>query len=438
MMNTMKQLHPVSAVLAASLALLAPAPASAQAQSVTLEEAVRRAQVTQPGVVSAFGNVNTAEAQVRTTTLGAYLPNLTANTTGTRSYSASPRLDQSTGQLTTTTTSVNMGLSASVDLFTGFRRGADSRAARANLGAAEADLTNAQFQAGLGVTQQFFDALAAQQLVRVREAGVRRAEEQLSLSEAKLRVGSATRSDSLRSLVNLGNARLQLVSAESDVARTQAGLARLIGTEGRVAAVDDSAFYQTTTRLDTATIRQEALAMSPRVQAAEANSVAAAASVKAARAGYFPTLALSGSANWSGSSLDSYSLEGNRQLQLGLSWPLFNRFQREQSVQTRISSLNAAEATARDARREIEASLTTQYAALEAARVRIEITATSVEAATEDLRVVNERYRVGAATILDVLNSQEALAQAEVDAVTARFDFLKARAQIEALIGRHL
>ena len=82
--------------------------------------------------------------------------------------------------------------------------------------------------------------------------------------------------------------------------------------------------------------------------------------------------------------------------------------------------------------------MTTQFAALDAARARIEITTASVEAATEDLRVVNERYRVGAATILDMLNSQEALAQAEVDAVTARFDYLKAKAQIEALIGRHL
>lgn len=438
MMNPVTHRYLVAAILAASLAPLTPESVSAQTASVTLEDAVRRAQAVQPGVVAALGNVNTAEAQLRTARLGAYLPNLTASSTGTRSYSDSPRLNPSTGQLTTTTTSVNMGLSASVDLFTGFRRGADSRAAKASLGAAEADLTNAQFQAGLNVTQQFFDALAAQQLVHVRETGVRRAEEQLSLSEAKLRVGSATRSDSLRSLVNLGNARLQLVSAESDVARTQAGLARLIGVEGRVAAVDDSAFYQTTARLDTAAIRQEALAMSPRVQAAEASSVAAEASVKAARAAYFPTLALSGSANWSGNNLDDYNLESSRQLQLGLSWPLFNRFQREQSVQTRISSLNAAEATARDARREIEASLTTQYAALEAARVRIEITTTSVTAATEDLRVVNERYRVGAATILDVLNSQEALAQAEVDAVTARFDFLKARAQIEALIGRRL
>lgn len=424
--------------MAVILAPIAPRTTSAQTPTVTLEEAIRRAQVIQPGVVTAIGNVNNAESQLRTARLGAYLPNLTANTSGTRSYSSTPRINQSTGQLSTTTTSVNMGLSASVDLFTGFRRGAESRSARANLGAAEADLTDARFQSGLAVTQQFFDALAAQQLVRVREAGVRRAEEQLSLSAAKLRVGSATRSDSLRSLVNLGNARLQLISVQSDVARTQAGLARSIGIEGRVAAADDSAFYLTTALLDTAALLQEAVARSPRVQAAEANSVAAEALVKAERAAYFPTLALSGSTNWSGSSLDNYDLEGSQQLQLGLSWPLFNRFQRERDIQTRVSALNAAEASANDARREIESSLITQFAAVDAARVRIEITTTSVEAATEDLRVVNERYRVGAATILDVLSSQEALAQAEVDAVTARFDYLKARAQIEALIGRRL
>jgi outer membrane protein TolC len=121
-----------------------------------------------------------------------------------------------------------------------------------------------------------------------------------------------------------------------------------------------------------------------------------------------------------------------------LRWPIFDRFQREQTIVNRLSSADAAEATAADTRRQTQAAVTTQAAALEAARVRIAISRTSVEAATEDLRVVQERYRVGAATILDVLTSQSALAQAEVDAVNARFDYLKAKAQIEALIGRHL
>jgi outer membrane protein TolC len=77
-------------------------------------------------------------------------------------------------------------------------------------------------------------------------------------------------------------------------------------------------------------------------------------------------------------------------------------------------------------------------ASLSAARSKIEITQTSVAAAREDLRVQQERYRLGASTIVDVLTSQEALNQAEVDVVVARFDYLRAKAQLEALIGRTL
>jgi outer membrane protein len=412
-----------------------------QIPTVTLEEAVRRAQQALPSVVQARSSVRTAEAQVKSAK-GAYLPSLSANTTGATNFSEGPsRTDPVTGQVISgdrTSTSVSVGLSASVDLFTGFRRGADSRAAKATRSAAEASLTDQEFQAAFNATSQFFDALAAQQLVAVREASVKLAEQQLAISVAKLRVGQATRSDSLRSVVNLGTARSNLITAQSDVARTQAQLGRTIGVEGRVQAADDSSFYQTSVVLDTVQITQEALARSPQVQSAEAQAMAAAASVKSAKAQYFPTLALTGNTGWSGNNSLDYQFFANRGLTLGLSWPIFNRFQREQTIETRLANQDNAEAAAADTRRSVQASLTTQYAVLEAARTRIEISRTSIEAAEEDLRVVNARYQAGAATILDVLTSQQALAQAQVDAVNARFDYLKAKAQIEALIGRHL
>ncbi len=412
-----------------------------QLPTVTLEEAVRRAQQALPTVVQARSSVRTAEAQVRSAK-GAYLPSLTANTTGATNFSAGPsRTDPVTQQVISgdrTSTSVSMGLSASVDLFTGFRRGADSRSARATRSAAEASLTDQEFQAALSATQQFFDALAAQQLLAVREASVKLAEQQLVISVAKLRVGQATRSDSLRSLVNLGTAQSNLITARSDMARTQALLGRTIGVDGRVQATDDSAFYQTSVVLDTTQLTQEALARSPQVQAAEASAMAANASVRSAKAQYFPTLALSGNTSWSGNNSLDYQFFASRGLTLALSWPIFNRFQREQTIENRLAALDNAEAGAADAKRNVQASLATQYAALDAARARIDISHTSIEAAQEDLRVVNARYQAGAATILDVLTSQQALAQAQVDAVNARFDYLKAKAQIEALIGRHL
>ena len=94
--------------------------------------------------------------------------------------------------------------------------------------------------------------------------------------------------------------------------------------------------------------------------------------------------------------------------------------------------------TASDAKRAVQAEVITRVAELDAARARIEITGTSVVAAREDLRVQQERYRLGISTIVDLLTSQEALNQAEVDQVNARFDYLRAKAQLEALIGRNL
>ncbi len=112
---------------------------------------------------------------------------------------------------------------------------------------------DARFQQALTTTNQFFDALAAAQLVRVREASVRRAEEQLKVSVAKLRAGSATRSDSLRSLVTLGNARLDLIQAQTDLATAEASLARLIGETGPGAARRTTrAFYRVVAAVDTA------------------------------------------------------------------------------------------------------------------------------------------------------------------------------------------
>jgi outer membrane protein TolC len=423
-----------------ALALTAGPLRAQQIPTVTLDEAIRRAQQSQPTVVQARSTVRTAEAQVRTAK-GAYLPSLSASSNAASSFSAGPSFTNGNGTVVSgdrTSKSVSMGLSASMDLFTGFRRGADSRSAKANRTAAEASLTNQEFQTSLTATQQFFDALAAQQLLAVREASVKLAEQQLNISVAKLRVGQATRSDSLRSLVNLGTARSNLITAQSEVARTQAVLGRTIGVDSRVQAQDDSAFYRTTVVLDTIQLTQEALARSPQVQAADAATDAASASVKSAKSQYLPTLALSAGAGLNGNDNDNYQLFSNRQLTLGLSWPIFNRFQREQTIETRLANLDNAEANAADTKRGIQSSLTSQYAALDAAHARIEISRTSIEAAQEDLRVVNARYQAGAATILDVLTSQQALAQAQVDAVNARFDYLKARAQIEALIGRKL
>ena len=428
-----------AAQVADSARAVIPAIDTAGIPRVTLAEALRLSEQVQPSVVQAQAAVENADARIRTAR-AQYLPSLTLNSSTNRSFSGVPsRVDPNTGlAVGSSSGSLSMSLNSSVDLFTGFRRGAETRAARASGEAAEASLVDARYRQALTTTNQFFDALSARQLLAVRAASVRRAEEQLKVSVNKLAAGSATRSDSLRSRVTLGNAQLQLIQAQSALATAEANLARLIGRTGRVAAADDSAFSVRPPALDTAAIRSEAEARSPQLQAAVASADAASASYRASRSAYWPTLSLSGNVGLSGSSSRDYDLYNNRSVSLGLSWPLFNRFQREQNIETQRNALLVAESQAQEAARAVSADVTAQLAQLEAASARITITQMSVLAAQEDLRVQQERYRLGASTIVDLLTSQEALDQAEVDVVNARFDYLRARAQIEAIIGRSL
>lgn len=410
------------------------APAAAQMQEVTLEEAVSRALTVQPAMVQARGDAANADMQKRAS-YGAFLPSLTANSSAFRLSQASivNGFPAAEGAY-----QFNSSLSVSLDLFSGFRRLARYSSAGANQDAAEAGVVNQRFQVALQTKQLFYDALAREELLRVAQAQVRRAQQQLQISVEKLRAGSATRSDSLRSTVEYGNARIAVLRAQANLAAAQANLGRQIGNEMPVRAVPDTALAGLP---DTVTLRAEVLRGAPQLQQAEAQARAAGSGVWDARAAYFPTLGASLSTSSQGLAEPWTGFDGNRnqnQLRFFLSWTIFNGFQREQTNTQALVQRDVARARAADTRRQVNAQLTQQIAALATAFEQIEIARANVAAATEDLRVQSERYRVGAATILDLLTSQTALTTAEKDLVQARFDYLLARAELEALLGRAL
>ena len=101
-------------------------------------------------------------------------------------------------------------------------------------------------------------------------------------------------------------------------------------------------------------------------------------------------------------------------------------------------SRDETEAQAADTRRAANASLTQAISALETAATQLDIAHANLAAATEDMRVQQERYRVGASTILDLLTSQAALTTAAVNVVQTRFAYLISRATLEALVGHEL
>jgi len=418
----------------AALSLTASGPAAAQQAEtrvavVTLDEAVQRALAVQPAMIQARGDLRNASAGLRSA-YGAFLPNVDLTGSATRGNTA--RIDRTTNVVIPAEYSFTAGLGANLVLFAGLERIYERSAAAATRDAADAGIVDQRFQVTLQTKQLFYDALARRALVRVAEAQERRAGQQRQIAVDKLRAGSATRSDSLRSTVDLGNARLALLEAQANLATAEANLGRQVGLDEPVRAQPDSGLPALP---DTTGLRAEGLARAPTIERATAEARAASAQLKAARSQYLPSVSVAYADNFQG---QDTPLRRVWEWRFGLSWTLFNGFTREQTQVSAASQRDLVQARSDDARRQVNAQLTQQLATLFTAHTQIDISRANVAAATEDLRVQQERYRVGAGTILDLLTSQESLTQAEVSLVQALFDYLLARAQLEALVGRAL
>src|SRR2546426_2196945 len=256
-------------------------------QHVRLAEAVRRALEVQPAVIQARGDVRNASAGERAA-WGAFLPTITSSSSAARSNVG--RIDQTTGRAVPPEYTYTVGLNASLDLFNGFHREANQRAAAATSDAADAGFVTTRYETIFGTQQLFYNALADADLVRVADAQLKRAQQQLQVVTDKLRAGSATRSDSLRAAVDVGNARLSLLQAQANLATAQATLGRQVGVDQPVRAVPDTALP---TVPDTATLRAQVVAKAPAGLQADAQARAAGAQVWSARSQYFPSLTVS-------------------------------------------------------------------------------------------------------------------------------------------------
>jgi outer membrane protein len=407
--------------------------AAATTLQVTLDEAIRRSLEVQPAVAQSVGAIRNADAAHRAS-LGSFLPSVSVSASASRGSQS--RFDQTSQRVIPPIWNYGTGLGASVNLFTGLNRLWTLRSTAANADAADAGNVTQRYQTTLQTKQVFYNAIATEDLVRVAEAQVRRTQQELDVAVQKLHAGSATRSDSLRAAVDFGNARIALLQAQANLATAQANLGRQIGVDQLVRAIPDSILSPLP---DTAALRAGLLESAPQVLQADAQARAGRAGVWSSRSQYFPTLSLSYNASRR-DTLFGNALVANpsHTWSFGVQWTLFNGFTREQSQVTASVARDIAESQAADTRRMVSAQLTQQLAALETAFQQIDIAAVNVSAAQEDLHVQQERYRVGASTILDLLTSEANLTQAQTNLVQARFNYNIARAQLEALVGRTL
>jgi outer membrane protein len=432
-------LAPAILVTFAPLSAGAQQSADAGFRPVSLQEAVALAQQNSPTAVQARGAIENAENSVSTTRLQMF-PTLSASMSHSRGSGQTN--DPTTGAIVTRVNKpvYSDGLSLSYTLFDGGKRIYDLRSRKADLAAAEVSESATKFNLALQVKQQYFAILAAREADAAARLALDLAQQQLDASSARVRAGAAIISDSLRSFVAVGNAKLTVMTAQNNVRNASLALTRLAGSSQLITATNDSMAFAI---LPVDSVALVAAALDgPTVREAQANLTASRAAVSSAKTAYFPSLTTSYGYNGSGGDM-GYGIGGgnllySRSLRFSVNYSLWDGRNRAAAVDRAEVTLAGNEASLRDAKLLAQQNILQQLATLRTAEERIRIQQLSVQAAQEDLRVQQQRYALGSSTQLEVTTSQNALNTTRQALIQARLDYRTARAQIEAIIGQDL
>ena len=420
----------IAALLAVPMLLSAQQPA--EPRLIRLEEAVRLAQQNAPSAMQARGALRTRALGVRAA-YAAFLPTL--NT----SVGLGRPLEVRGNERRQWTHSSN--ISSSLTLFDPIRY-YDVGEAKRNVDVAEAAEIQNRYSVALQVKQQYYNALNARESEGAARLALQVAQQSYNASVARVRAGSATSSDSLRALIQVGNQQIALLTAQNNLRQANVALSRLVGTDFPVEADPADTIDVAEAVLDSAAL-VVMVERGPVLEQQRAQVELARYSVKSARSRYWPRVS-SVNISRGGSGAGFYGFDdlpygySTQCCNISVSMTLWDNFAREnQLVSSRIQVENA-QATLRDQELGQQQSLAQWIGTLRTTQAQMAVQRLSLAAAEEDLRVIQLRYELGAATQLEVTTSQDALNRARVSLIDTRYRYRIAKAQIESLIGREL
>jgi multidrug efflux system outer membrane protein len=399
---------------------------------ITLAEARRRSVSIDPDAVAARSRVDVATSERRAAFTNLITPNLRATTTYT--HFSEPFFNFGTGGISPNSASATFDASYSV---LGAGKFGTLKSARASLASAEALETSSRFRTMLETDAAYFAVLADKELSRVAADRLRRAEEQLNIARVRVIAGESVQSDSLRLLLEASRARLAILSMDSSLTASRLRLGRRIGLSGPAEAAPLDSILPRDLPMSEEQAIAEMRARGPDVEAARAQEKSANAAVLTARERYFPEINIGATLGRYDSELFPDALKRN-QWNASISLPIWNGGSRELAVARARADRNVASATRADAERAAGEVMAQAYRGYLTSRGGIDLALVGLTAATENYRVQNARYREGATTIVDLLEAQVALSEAQAQLIRARYASRLSLAQIEALLGRRI
>ncbi len=123
---------------------------------------------------------------------------------------------------------------------------------------------------------------------------------------------------------------------------------------------------------------------------------------------------------------------------LTVSLPIFTGFSRSLRLAEARAQQDDADEEVRGRRLSLRSDVQARWLGLQTAFQAIAVQVSNRAAARDQLRLAQDRYRLGAGTALELSDAQNAVQRAEGDYITAVYDYHKAIAALEAAVGRSL
>jgi outer membrane protein len=289
------------------------------------------------------------------------------------------------------------------------------------------------------VRRAYIDALRQQQLLSAAESQAENRREQLRLAQARHSVGSVTRIDVLQAQVDLKDQELVIIQRSNGLEQARMQLNRLMGgtLDADFEVVDQFDVEQLELNLNS--MIEQAIASHPDIAALEYQIGQQHNNLWMGRLSYLPTLSTSLNYSRSEDGLELIpNLDKGRGLSLRLSWNIWDSFQRHNNNRRLEIQLNNLNYDLVAAKMDLEQNVRAFWLDVQRLYEQHLALSESRDLRNQSLELEQERYRLGAASLLDLRQAQTDFSQAEVNFINSKYEFHTSLSNLSESVGQRV
>jgi TolC family type I secretion outer membrane protein len=301
-----------------------------------------------------------------------------------------------------------------------------------NLDSSRSDLENVSEQTVLNVKQAYYGVLAAIRNAAVAAESVKQFQLHLEQAKGFFEAGTKPKFDVTKAQVELGNAKLNLITAENSLKISRVVLNNTMGVPDapEYEIEDNLNFIKYEIPFDKAL--KTAYANRPDLKSLILQRQAAESSIELAVKDYYPSLSGNASYNWSG---EKFPLDHGWTAGATLSFPLFSGFLTKYQVEESKANLNVIRANEETLRQGVLLDIQQAYLNLQQAEEKIGVAELNVKQAEENLEIANGRYSAGVGNPIELTDAEVSLINAKTAYNQALYDHKVALANLEKAMG---